>query len=121
MTSRAVHPTLNGSAQGTASALDALLVAESEAERALNQADAEAERLLSEARDRAAKIEREAADALARDLERLAAENAASLTEQTKAVAEAAKHRITYLHDLPDDEIERLAAVVVAQLTELPL
>jgi vacuolar-type H+-ATPase subunit H len=109
------------SGHGTESALDALLVAESVAERALDEADAKAERLLTEARDRASTIEREAVEALARDLEQQAAENAARLEQMTRAVVDAANRRIAYLRELPDDEIERLAALVVARLTELPL
>ena len=120
MTLRKARLSLNDAGHGATSALDALLVAESEAERAIQQADAEAVRLLSDARDRAAKMERDAADALAADLDRRAAENAAKLEEQTKAVTSAADRRISHLRGLGDDDVQKLAEIVVSRLTERP-
>lgn len=115
MFTRTSHP-MHGDGADASSALDVLLVAESEAQHALQEADARASRILDEARTRVSELELAAATALREALDHAEAVHQLALAEALKGCTEDAEHRVARYRALTEDDRQGLARAVVERL-----
>jgi hypothetical protein len=108
-----------GDAPASASALDALLATEQEIATELASAERESAAVLAQARSDAHGIARDAAALLAADIAALAVRDAAALDTAVRQIEEAGALRVRRYHALDAGEIERLAAIAVADVSGL--
>jgi len=101
------------------SALDELLRTEQEIAAQMAAAEGEAQGLTATARADAEAIEREAAAALAAELEGLDRRDEAVRAEQAYKIEDDHARLVARYRTLPDEEVARLAAFVVSEITGL--